>query len=199
TGVAATLQANSAQLKFLATSDLQPAFRIRQPTDGSPVPVIASPAIAAAAGPDRLLPVQIEGTPLLARVVGTATRFPSVDGDFLVADRQTLSTAMNADHPGTAVTSEIWLGARPPAGPPFDVLRIQTQRGARDHLASDPLSRGSLLALVVASLAGVALALAGLLLVVVADLRDERGELFDLEAQGATPETLRRHLRLRAL
>jgi len=37
----------------------------------------------------------------------------------------------------------------------------------------------------------------GLLLVVVSDLRDERGELFDLEAQGATPQLLRRHLRLR--
>jgi ABC-type lipoprotein release transport system permease subunit len=42
------------------------------------------------------------------------------------------------------------------------------------------------------------LALAGLLLGIVADLRDERGELFDLEAQGAEPATLRRHLRLRA-
>jgi hypothetical protein len=199
TGVAATVHPGSARLKFLATSDLQPAFRIRQPTDGSAVPVIASPAIAAAAGPDRLLPLQIEGTPLLARVAATANRFPSVDGDFVVADRQTLATAMNADHPGTAVTSEIWLGAPPPPGSPFDVVRVQTQQDVRDHLASDPLSRGSLLALVVASLVGVALALAGLLLVVVADLRDERGELFDLEAQGATPDTLRRHLRLRAL
>ena len=30
-------------------------------------------------------------------------------------------------------------------------------------------------------------------------MRDERGELFDLEAQGASPATLRAHLRLRAL
>src|SRR5207248_128805 len=29
------------------------------------------------------------------------------------------------------------------------------------------------------------------------DIRDERGELFDLEAQGAEPRTLRTHLRLR--
>ena len=33
----------------------------------------------------------------------------------------------------------------------------------------------------------LALAIVGLLLGVVSDLRDERGELFDLEAQGATP------------
>ncbi len=92
--------ASSARLKFLATSDLQPAFRIRQPLDGKAVPVIVSPAIAAAAGADRLLPLQIEGTPLLTRVVGIANRFPSVDGDLVVADRQTFATAMNADHPG---------------------------------------------------------------------------------------------------
>ncbi len=198
-GLHARLTRDSARLRFLATSDLQPAFRIRQPLDQEAVPIVVSPAIAAAAGPGRTLPLQIEGTSVLTRVVGTANRFPSVDGDFVVADRQTLATAMNADHPGTAVTNEIWLGKPPPARPPFDVLRVITRQSVQDGLAGDPLSRGSLLALVVASLAGVGLALAGLLLVVVADLRDERGELFDLEAQGATPGTLRRHLRLRAL
>ena len=198
-GVSATAGGSTARLKFLATSDLQPTFRIRQPLDGKAVPVIVSPAVAAAAGADRLVPLQIEGTPLLTRVVGIANRFPSVDGDLVVADRETFATAMNADHPGTAVTSEIWLDKAPPSGAPFDVVQVKTRAGVQAGLAEDPLSRGSLLALVVASLAGIGLALAGLLLVVVADLRDERGELFDLEAQGATPETLRRHLRLRAL
>ncbi len=37
-----------------------------------------------------------------------------------------------------------------------------------------------------------------MLLGVAADRRDERGELFDLEAQGASPATIRSHLRLRA-
>ena len=36
------------------------------------------------------------------------------------------------------------------------------------------------------------------MLSVVGDVRDDRGELFDLEAQGASPATIRRHLRLRA-
>jgi ABC-type antimicrobial peptide transport system permease subunit len=36
-------------------------------------------------------------------------------------------------------------------------------------------------------------------LAVVGDVRDDRGELFDLEAQGASPATIRTHLRLRAL
>ena len=42
------------------------------------------------------------------------------------------------------------------------------------------------------------LAAVGLLLTVVGDLRDESGELYDLEAQGATPRDLRRHVLLRA-
>jgi ABC-type antimicrobial peptide transport system permease subunit len=66
-------------------------------------------------------------------------------------------------------------------------------------LQADPLARGALITL--AGTAGVALllALVGLLLAVVGDVRDDRGELFDLEAQGAAPSTIRSHLRLRAL
>jgi ABC-type antimicrobial peptide transport system permease subunit len=49
-----------------------------------------------------------------------------------------------------------------------------------------------------AAVVALVLALVGLLLGVVSDVRDERGELFDLEAQGARPATLRTHLRLRS-
>jgi ABC-type antimicrobial peptide transport system permease subunit len=42
------------------------------------------------------------------------------------------------------------------------------------------------------------LAAVGLLLTVGGDLRDDRGALFDLEAQGATPAEIRRHVLLRA-
>ena len=66
-------------------------------------------------------------------------------------------------------------------------------------MRSDPLARGALIALTGAALVALALALLGLVLVVSSDLRDESGELFDLETQGAEPATLRRHLRLRAL
>ena len=47
------------------------------------------------------------------------------------------------------------------------------------------------------ALAALLLALAGLLLAVLTDLRDERGELVDLEAQGAAPAVLRGQVRLR--
>jgi ABC-type antimicrobial peptide transport system permease subunit len=55
-----------------------------------------------------------------------------------------------------------------------------------------------LLVLAGAAVVALALALVGLALGLVADLRDEQGELFDLESQGAAPATLRSHLRLRA-
>ena len=43
------------------------------------------------------------------------------------------------------------------------------------------------------------LAAVGLSLTVRADLRDDRGDLYDLEAQGAQPSLLRRVVRVRAL
>ena len=67
TGVRAKTSPRSARLRFLATSDLQPRFRLRQPLDGKAVPVVVSPGIAAAAGPSSLLPVDVEGTPVLTR------------------------------------------------------------------------------------------------------------------------------------
>ena len=65
-------------------------------------------------------------------------------------------------------------------------------------LQADPLARGALATLGATAALALALALLGLLLGIVADRRDERGELFDLEAQGASPATIRTHLRVRA-
>jgi ABC-type lipoprotein release transport system permease subunit len=144
---------------------------------------------------------------IVGRVVGTVRRLPTVDEDVVLADGPTLATAVSDLAPGSADANEVWLDA--PArrqravaallhGPPFGVLQVDAHDALLSELRSDPLARGTLLTLGAAALAALALALVGLLLVVVSDLRDERGELFDLEAQGATPGLLRRHLRLRA-
>ncbi|HEY8627307.1 MAG TPA: hypothetical protein VIL56_03265, partial [Gaiellaceae bacterium] len=69
---------------------------------------------------------------------------------------------------------------------------------ARLDLRAEPLARGALLTLAGAALTALGLALVGIALGLVSDRRDESGELHDLEAQGAEPATLRRHLRLRA-
>ena len=62
----------------------------------------------------------------------------------------------------------------------------------------DPLARGTLLALVGTAAVALLLAALGLALAVRADLRDDSGEHFDLEAQGASPSFLRRVVRARA-
>ena len=76
----------------------------------------------------------------------------------------------------------------------------RSNRGERSRPTRrrDPIAHGTLIALAVAATVALLLALAGILLTVVGDLRDERGELFDLEAQGASPSLLRRVVRLRA-
>jgi ABC-type antimicrobial peptide transport system permease subunit len=82
--------------------------------------------------------------------------------------------------------------------PRFGALSTTFRRDVLADLRSEPLARGTLITLAGAALAALGLALVGLLLGVVSDLRDDRGELFDLEAQGAAPATLRSHLRLRS-
>jgi hypothetical protein len=135
-----------------------------------------------------------------------AERFPSVAGDFVVADRELAATALNADRPGAAVPNEVWLevGSKPRAvvaarlaRRPFSVLDVQAQEAVLADLRGNPLARGTLLTLVGAAAIALALALVGLLLVIVTGLRDDAGELLDLESQGLEPRALRHQLRLR--
>jgi hypothetical protein len=197
------------RMRYFVTDQVNSLFRPAQPTSG-PVPAIASPRLAAAAGTDRTLVVQLAGPRVSVEIVATARRFPTVaEGDFVVADSTALGTTLNADSPGSAVVNEIWIGAPDEAAvaevagaltrEPFDVLDVRSRRFVEERLETDPLSRGALATLAGAAAVALLLALAGITLAVVSDARDERGELFDLEAQGAGPTTLRRHLRLRAL
>jgi hypothetical protein len=197
------------RLRYLiAGANFAGRFRARQPTDGRAVPVVASPRLAAAAERGGLLPLHMPGAQLSTRVVATATHFPTAYGDFVLADERLLFVALNAANPGAATPNEIWLGGsseraaaldRTLRRAPFDVLEIDSRAALEADLRTDPLARGSLVTLSAAAAAALVLALVGLLLLLVSDVRDERGELFDLEAQGAGPATLRRHLRLRGL
>jgi ABC-type antimicrobial peptide transport system permease subunit len=82
--------------------------------------------------------------------------------------------------------------------PPFSPLVVASRSELERTLASDPLARGVTLTLAAAALAAVALAVLALWLALAGELGDERGELFDLEAQGVGPETLQRQFRVRA-
>ncbi len=206
-GVNGATPVGDSAVRYLVNEAAERRFQPPQPTDDEAVPVIASPGLAAAAGANGVLPLRITGGVLRTRVVAVARRFPTLKGDFVVADRALAFTAMNATKPGAARTNEIWIGTpsseavdKVAAGlrnPPFDVLAVSSRRALEAELAGDPLSRGALLILGGAALGSVLLALLGLWLLLAADVRDERGELFDLEAQGAGPGLLRRHLRLR--
>ena len=203
--------ATSAGATVTGTLSEEVAARLRpeQPSDEQPLSVIASPNVAAAAGPGGELALRVAGEQVVARVAAVADRFPGATEDFVVADRTLLGTALNAVKPGVAVSNEVWLGAATTqqrdalaaelGAPPFNVLDVESRAELERSLRDDPLARGTLLTLLAAALVALGLALVGVLLGVVSDVRDERGELDDLEAQGARPALLRRVVRLRSL
>ena len=109
--------------------------------------------------------------------------------------------------PGAAPLNELWLAvadgkeaqvASALSQRPFAVLEKRSRSALEEDARHDPLGHGTLLALGAAALAALVLAVWGLVLAIRADLRDDRGELVDLEAQGATPSLLRRVVTARA-
>jgi hypothetical protein len=192
---------------YTLTNAVSTRIRPRQPD--APLPVLATPRLSAAAGDGGLLPLQIAGERMTVRVVGTIRRFPGVDGQAVVGDGEALAAAVNLERPGAGRANEVWLRLSDPgaagevdralAAKPFNVLEVDSRRALEADARRDPIAHGTLLALTVAALVALGLALAGILLTVLGDLRDENGELLDLEAQGASPSLLRRIVRLRAL
>jgi hypothetical protein len=183
-------------------------FRVPQPTDGKTLPVLVSQNLANAAA-DGSLGLSFGGRTVPAHVVGVADRFPTIAGNsFVVADESWLASTLGADDPGAGRPQELWLAApdRSRSGDlqraleqrPYDALAFSSYDGTLDRLQTDPLARGILVALEAGALLALALALGGLLLSVASAVRDERAELFDLEAQGVAPADLRTELRLRA-
>jgi hypothetical protein len=212
-GRGATLEPRTAATTHVAyafqdVDDLH--LRPRQATDGMSLPVIASPAVGEAAGPDGLLTLDFYNTQVAGRVVGVARRFPSIgeSEQFVVADEGTLATALDADAPGTGAPGELWLSVPNAESKdvelalsraPFSQLERTWQQQLYETAHGDPLARGMSTVLGAAALVALVLAFAGLWVTVLSDLRDERDTFFDLEVQGAGPETLRTHLRIRAL
>jgi len=183
-------------LGYVLTPDEEDVFRPRQTTDGVPLPVLVTPQLAAEAGPHGILPLAVEGETIAARVVGVVQRFPSIVGGAVVADLGQASTRLDTSSPGLGTTDELWLDSATPPHTPE--LTVQSHAATLASLQDDPLARGSLVTLAGTAAVALLLALLGLVLSVVGDVRDDRGELFDLEAQGASPATIRTHLRLRA-
>ena len=202
------VRGGAAEVSYTLDGSAAAYIRPREPFDGRALPVIASPDVARSAAPGGLLSLQLYGIKLRARVVATASRFPTeTDTPFLVADQQSLASAVAADSPADSLPSELWLGvparsaakvALALARPPYTALDVSSRREVERSLQADPLARGLVLALAAGAALALLLALAGLLLAVTSDLRDEQGTLADLEAQGLAPAELRLHVRLRA-
>lgn len=169
-------------------------IRPAEPLEGQLVPVLATPAVARAASADGVLGLRVGDGVVAARLAGVVRHVPSVDGDAVVADLPSWLVAANTLDPGTTTPSEIWTSRKPAALP----LQVTSQRAQEALLRGDPIARGAIALLLVVAVVGLALAVAGLALTVLGDRTGERASLRDLEAQGATPRELRRHLLLRA-
>ena len=81
-------------------------LRPKQATDGVPVPVLATPSVAAFGD---VLTLTVNDAPLTVRVVGATPLLPSVAGDAIVADRDQVSPPLNAAKPGAVVPNEVWV------------------------------------------------------------------------------------------
>lgn len=183
-------------------------LRSPQPTDVSPASVLVTPRLAElAGGVGGVLPLQLAGSTVPVQVAGIVRRFPGATGDVVVGDRAELGTAINTDSPGGARENEVWLDvpsdrvdtvAAALARPPYRTLATTVRSEVEAEAHRDPLAHGTLLALIGTAIVALVLASLGLALAVRADLRDDRGEHYDLEAQGSSPTFLRRVVRVRA-
>jgi hypothetical protein len=190
---------------------LRLVVRPAQPTDGQAMPVVVSPDVARAAGGIGATTVlDFQDTQVDARIVGIASRLPSVPADtgaFVLADAAWLSTAVDANAPGLGTANEVWISAPgdgSPAGqalrrPPFSALVVESRAAIEQRLAGDPLAHATAIALGAAGLVALVLAVLGFWVGVASELHDEKSDFFDLEAQGLPPADMRRQLRMRGV
>ena len=192
------------ELEVFAVSTV--VIRAPQPTDGVVLPVVVSPDLARDAAPDGSLDLHIGSGTIPVRVVGVAERAPTIVDPaprFVIAPLDPYLVALAAAVPGSGRPSEMWIAAPSPQRldevraalerPPFRFAEVTARADLVAERSGDPLSQAIVWALVAAALAGLVLSVAGLVMGAMTDLRDERGELADLEAQGVPPSALRWH------
>jgi hypothetical protein len=200
--------AGGAELRYRITRQSDALVRARQPTDKAPPAVVATPRLAAiAGGVGGTLALSVGGGQVPVRIAAVSDRFPGTEGEAIVGDVDALETAVDTQVPGAGRTNEIWLSVPPGevertaavlARAPFSGVEVVSRAALVAEARNDPLGHGTLLALAAAALVALLLAALGLALMVISDLRDDRGDLYDLEAQGVPPTELRRVVRVRA-
>lgn len=178
---------------------------IRPParTDGLVLPAIVSPELAADVNTSGILDVLIgPNVNLQLRPVGTTTRFPTIldPGRVVIVDLAPFELAINAVDPGFGQANQVLLETPSDARTaevvaalrrdPFPQLIVQSRPAIEETRANDPFAIGLVWGLAIGAIAGLVLSFIGVLLATSSELRDERGELWELEAQGTTPRAL---------
>lgn len=199
------------RIRFVISTSEEALFRPRQPFDRRALPVVASPDVAAAAGPGGSLALNFGDQVVQARLVAVARRFPTTQDNgesFVVADEASLATALGANDLPTAIPGELWLSTPPGTAPrvasslrsaPFSSLAVASREAIAAGVRGAPLAHGITVSLLAAAAVALALALVGLALATAGFVHDEADTLFDLESQGVGPRELRASLRWRAL
>jgi hypothetical protein len=173
-------------------------------TDGLVLPAIVSPDLLDDVDAGGVLAIDMGGGfDLRVKPVAAAEHFPTLtdaDRSMVVLDVGPLLTALNADGPGDGIPNEVLLRTPSDAATaaavarlgesPFPLLRIESRPAIEETLANDPFALGVVWALLVGAVSGVGLSLAGIVLAAAARLRDERGDLGELEEQGLAPASL---------
>ena len=177
-----------------------------QPSDTRPVPVLADPRTAAAAGPGGSLALTVDELPVSARVVGVIRRFPTIAASaagFIVADEAVLSSALDAQLPGQGRPDELWIATPQPGrlhialrSGPLSALGVSFRADLQRRLDAAPITRSVLGTLLSATLLSGALAVLGLLLALTGAVADHALH-GDLRALGLGPRALRAELRAR--
>jgi hypothetical protein len=180
--------------------------RPTQPSDSTPLPVLADPRTAASAGRGHKLSLTVDGVPLRAKLVGVVRRFPTIAAGaagVVVADADALDAALDAAQPGQGRANELWVATPAPdrlraalGSGPLTQLSGSFRSDIEHRLRSDPIARGVLGTLLSAAAVGLALAVVGMLAALIGGGREPRLAA-DLSEQGIGPRGLRRELRLR--
>ena len=177
-------------------------IRAPQPTDGVDLPVLVTPGLAALADEQGRIPLQLPASSRLSvRVAGVISRFPTVkDADVVVFALDPMLVAINAIRPGAGSPSEVLIRTGGPeqsaevsdvlTGGPFRLATVVSRDVLEADRVADPFAEGVVWALAIGAIGGLGLAVVGMILAAAVHLRDERGELAELEAQGVLPESL---------
>jgi hypothetical protein len=174
------------------------------PTDGLVLPAVVSPGLEDDVDGDGVLRIRYsDGLEVAVRPVATTELFPTVTEagqNIVVVDGRPLATALDAEAQGRGAATDVLVRSDDPAvlqavetrltAGVFSGVAVISRAALETDEALDPFALGVAWSLAVGAIAGVGLSLAGMLLAAVARLRDERGDLAELEEQGVRPGSL---------